>query len=101
MGGLGFGDPVEGKDEFRGGLLEAPCLDGDATELLGGLLRAWRWVGSGTRAPAYGSGWSRVLGAELLRTGVDDMRPSGADLTTFICAGRARGGVIRALRTCG
>ena len=43
MGGLGCEDPGEGKDELRGGLLEAPCLDGDATELLGGLLGAWRW----------------------------------------------------------
>lgn len=61
MGGLGFEALGEGKEELRDGLLEAPCMDDDATELLGGLLKAWRWVGSGARVLAYGSGWSRVL----------------------------------------
>lgn len=37
MGGLGFGDPGEGKDELRDGLLEAPCMDVDVTKLLGGI----------------------------------------------------------------
>ena len=43
MGGLGFEALGEEKDELRDGLLEAPCMDDDATELVGGLLKAWRW----------------------------------------------------------